>query len=53
MAPKTTNFTIMIIDDDSENLRVLGTILSQQGFTVRSLSADPWHYNQLGQNLPT
>jgi len=30
------NGTIMIVDDEPENLRVLGTLLSQQGYTVRS-----------------
>lgn len=28
--------TVMIVDDEPENLRVLGTLLSQQGYTVRS-----------------
>ena len=31
-----TNASIMIIDDDPENLRVLATMLTQQGFVVRS-----------------
>jgi len=28
--------TVMIVDDEPENLRVLATLLSQQGYTVRS-----------------
>ncbi len=30
--------TVMIVDDESENLRVLATLLSQEGYTVRSFS---------------
>ena len=30
--------TVMIVDDETENLRVLATLLSQQGHTVRSFS---------------
>jgi len=30
--------TVMIVDDEPENLRVLATLLSQKGYTVRSFS---------------
>ena len=35
MTPET-DATIMLVDDEPENLRVLGTLLTQQGYTVRS-----------------
>ena len=38
MDPDKNAATIMIIDDDPENLRVLGTLLTQQGHTVRSIA---------------
>ena len=36
-----TDSAIMIIDDNPENLRVLGKMLSQQGYTVRSFPSGP------------
>ncbi len=38
MAPQNSAATIMIIDDDPENLRVLGMMLAQQKYTVRSFA---------------
>ena len=39
MAPQNSAATIMIIDDDPENLRVLGMMLAQQKYTVRSFTS--------------
>jgi len=36
MDPGKTADSIMVIDDDPENLRMLDTMLTQQGYTVRS-----------------
>ena len=36
---KFKNATIMIVDDEPENLRVLGTLLSDQDYTVRSFTS--------------
>jgi PAS domain S-box-containing protein len=41
MSVEMTEATIMIIDDDPENLRVLGKMLTQQGYTVRSFPSGP------------
>ena len=41
MTHAKTNGTIMIIDDDPENLRVLSTMLTQQRYTVRSFPSGP------------
>ena len=37
MGTKKTFGNIMIVDDDPENLRLLGKSLSQQGYEVRSI----------------
>ena len=33
--------TIMVVDNDSKNLRVLGSMLNRQGYTVRSFTGGP------------
>ncbi len=52
MHPDAANYNIMIVDDDLENLRVLGTMLKGEGYGLRFFPSGPQALKSAAAELP-